>query len=920
MTTKLEESAIEHLVSAMNNDKLIVFVGAGVSIGSGLPSWNALIDPLREELGVPETNNLKIAQMYYDTWGKHKYMEKINGILSEGKVPQPNKLHELIFNMKPQHIITTNYDTLLEDMTNRGLKMYSVLKKDDDIPYADSTNYLIKMHGDLAENNIVLKEDDYLEYENNFPMMSTLIKSLIMNNTLLFVGYSLNDSTFNSIYHLIQNTFGENANQAYFYTPEKLEDAYKIYYSKKGLFVISTEEADLDKGKATEEFLEKITTKNRNEPKNDQDLWNNIKSLNSFAYLQVDSVVEALNLKQRAYLSNGNYKWVATNANLDTDQTESAKLNFDIDEKNNNALINFLDSKTMFGEFLNLKLSHTTEYKRNNFLNQAFELYESMQYPAAKDKFEELANIAFERGDYINALIARKNVDTIHLSIFDQLNKKSEESEKPDALSNSLINRELNGIINSIMPSAKGDSNSGVQFFNTEIYKNKFAYNTLAELDHICVSIENETELQKQSGFTSSNNLFNAKFKFYDFMNFIQYNCICIYQYTIFQDVVTKYVHILAMAYSNFHNTNRNAILGGTTTKMKQFGLDDLENIVPFIQPKYIDLYLGKYGIKSIQVSNEGIDYILNQAIYWSAKIKNRLQPERNILERYVQFLVYIDNLDKEHTDKLLELFEKYTLFMTTPGEISILLKIINKQFDILTDSQKSTLKSIIETQLITVVTEKYELHYRNFYLYAEIMNKYQDKTFDFSFLKEIINVNNVIEYDMFLVYFFDLFDDDVKQMINEIMVSYDKIDESEIDFEFIGSMILAKIYHFKDKSTHMLSYLSEKGNKKEDGTRYTDMQRDALVKMIKLIKVNYIKPDEVIAKLQEKNVIGKVPELDWEIYQKRNPELISTLASIYSMNDLFKYFGTNQADEEILNKWIIDQARNNNLELKSNS
>lgn len=150
MTIKLEESAIEHLVSAMNNDKLIVFVGAGVSIGSGLPSWNDLIDPLKSELDIDETNNLKVAQLYYDTWGKHKYMEKIKGILSEGKVPQPNKLHELIFNMRPRHIITTNYDTLLEDKLNFGLKMYSVLKKDDDIPYADSAHYLIKMHGDLV--------------------------------------------------------------------------------------------------------------------------------------------------------------------------------------------------------------------------------------------------------------------------------------------------------------------------------------------------------------------------------------------------------------------------------------------------------------------------------------------------------------------------------------------------------------------------------------------------------------------------------------------------------------------------------------------------------------------------------------------------------------------------------------------------
>lgn len=67
------------------------------------------------------------------------------------------------------------------------------------------------MHGDLKEQNIVLKEDDYLDYNDNYFMIATLIKTLVTNHTLLFIGYSLNDSTFNSIFRLIQNFYGEDA-------------------------------------------------------------------------------------------------------------------------------------------------------------------------------------------------------------------------------------------------------------------------------------------------------------------------------------------------------------------------------------------------------------------------------------------------------------------------------------------------------------------------------------------------------------------------------------------------------------------------------------------------------------------------------------------------------------------------------------
>lgn len=89
------------------------------------------------------------------------------------------------------------------------------------------------MHGDFTKKNIVLKEDDYLDYHLNFPMISTLIQSLIMNHTLLFVGYSLSDSTFNSIFRLIQNTFERDAKIAYFYTPEEPSQIVRDYYKKK---------------------------------------------------------------------------------------------------------------------------------------------------------------------------------------------------------------------------------------------------------------------------------------------------------------------------------------------------------------------------------------------------------------------------------------------------------------------------------------------------------------------------------------------------------------------------------------------------------------------------------------------------------------------------------------------------------------
>ena len=51
------------------------------------------------------------------------------------------------------------------------------------------------MHGDINDiKNVVLKEDDYLNYSKSHELIEMFIKSLLFDKTFLFVGYSLNDN------------------------------------------------------------------------------------------------------------------------------------------------------------------------------------------------------------------------------------------------------------------------------------------------------------------------------------------------------------------------------------------------------------------------------------------------------------------------------------------------------------------------------------------------------------------------------------------------------------------------------------------------------------------------------------------------------------------------------------------------------
>ena len=73
MTDYNEEKRI--LRQAISQKKLVVFVGAGLSMDSGMPSWGKAINNIAQKLSLPIENiksedYLKIPQYYYNSRGK----------------------------------------------------------------------------------------------------------------------------------------------------------------------------------------------------------------------------------------------------------------------------------------------------------------------------------------------------------------------------------------------------------------------------------------------------------------------------------------------------------------------------------------------------------------------------------------------------------------------------------------------------------------------------------------------------------------------------------------------------------------------------------------------------------------------------------------------------------------------------------
>lgn len=177
--------------------KLVIFVGAGVSCNvDGMPSWNALIqnmakaidysrcDTCRHRLESCENTCLLKDDFSTDELLKvpqhvfNKDQELYYRILNESipAVTADAPLSSAIFDINPAHIITTNYDQLLESSKNIFCEQYQVIVYDKDLLNADKGKYIIKMHGDLSDaSSIVLKEQDYIL--NKYDEIKALLNS-----------------------------------------------------------------------------------------------------------------------------------------------------------------------------------------------------------------------------------------------------------------------------------------------------------------------------------------------------------------------------------------------------------------------------------------------------------------------------------------------------------------------------------------------------------------------------------------------------------------------------------------------------------------------------------------------------------------------------------------------------------------------
>ena len=210
------------LERALADGECVLFVGAGLSRGAGLPDWGELVARLACELGVRPHDGLDyldMAQWHRERFGAEALAEVVRSTFGDpAQAPRPTLAHYLLMALPARYVVTTNYDDLLERALT-ALKRHPVkVVRQEDVARTGRGDgvCVVKLHGDASEPGaIVLCRDDYDEFFERRPALALLLEGLLLNQTFFFVGYGLRDPNFRQVYGRVARMLREAQRPAY---------------------------------------------------------------------------------------------------------------------------------------------------------------------------------------------------------------------------------------------------------------------------------------------------------------------------------------------------------------------------------------------------------------------------------------------------------------------------------------------------------------------------------------------------------------------------------------------------------------------------------------------------------------------------------------------------------------------------------
>jgi len=233
----------EQLVQCLEAGNVVPFVGAGLSVAGGFPSWKNHLRQQGRTAGLDQTHiEDLLANGQYETIieeienkrGSEVFTQEIRDVFSRtGEITNITlRLTELFTDT----VITTNYDRLIEQAFDTGeenafqvINGMNALEK----PAVDRVT-IVKLHGDIRNPaRCILSKSQYDQaYGTDRLSMTLPIPKLLSyyfkNSSLLFLGCSLNNDRTIQEFRAVKKSIGDADTPQHFSIEQAPEDEQKL--------------------------------------------------------------------------------------------------------------------------------------------------------------------------------------------------------------------------------------------------------------------------------------------------------------------------------------------------------------------------------------------------------------------------------------------------------------------------------------------------------------------------------------------------------------------------------------------------------------------------------------------------------------------------------------------------------------------
>jgi SIR2-like domain len=203
----------EQLANAAIDNHLVLFIGAGVSAGAGIPTWKELLSKIARDGGVDDIYLELLEDRDLRDWAtlidrklhsgsdiRHAAADLIE------RSPRCSLQHALLASLRSTEAVTTNFDQLFEVASRVADRDLAVLPTH---PQGSSSSWLLKLHGSIDKpSDMVLTRSDYLDMPRYRGALMGLVQGLLLTRHMMYVGYSLSDEDFNELIHEVRAARG----------------------------------------------------------------------------------------------------------------------------------------------------------------------------------------------------------------------------------------------------------------------------------------------------------------------------------------------------------------------------------------------------------------------------------------------------------------------------------------------------------------------------------------------------------------------------------------------------------------------------------------------------------------------------------------------------------------------------------------